>query len=102
PAKNPTFLSYDALDRLREVRFPQGGSTRVDYGFGTLDGVSRLLTTRTDPNNRATRYAYDALSQLLSVADAKGSATRLEWDTLGRNTVLDNPDAGRTERRYDP
>src|SRR6185312_4976457 len=32
----------------------------------------------------------------------KGSATRLEWDTLGRNTVLDNPDAGRTERRYDP
>lgn len=130
PAKNPTALSYDALDRIREVRFPQGVTTRIDYGFGTLDGVSRLLTTRTDPANRATRfyrdvrdnvrgvqqtntigrgsttlttrYAYDALSQITSVTDARGNATHLEWDTLGRNVVLDNPDAGRTERRFDP
>ncbi len=130
PAKNPTAFSYDALDRVREVRFPQGVTTRIDYGFGTLDGVSRLLTTRTDPNNRATRfyrdvrdkvlgveqantigrvsrtlttrYDYDALSQLTSVTDALGKATRLEWDTLGRNVVLDNPDAGRREHRFDP
>ncbi|HEX7185573.1 MAG TPA: SpvB/TcaC N-terminal domain-containing protein [Thermoanaerobaculia bacterium] len=130
PAKNPTELSYDALDRVREVRFPHSAVTRIDYGFGTLDGVPRLLTTRTDPNGRTTRfysdvqgnvvgveqtntiagvgktlttrYDFDALSQLLSVTDALGNATRLEWDTLGRNVVLDNPDAGRTEHRYDP
>ncbi len=129
-AKNPTAFSYDPLDRVREVDFPQGAATRIDYGFGTLDGAARLLTTRTDPTGRATRfyrdvrenvrgveqtntiagtsktlitrYAYDALSQLLSVTDALGKSTRLEWDTLGRNVVVDNPDAGRTEHRYDP
>ena len=115
PSKNPTAVSYDALDRVREVRFPHGAVTRIDYGFGTLDGAPRLLTTRTDPNGRATRfyhdvrenirgveqtntiagvsrtlitrYAFDALSQLLAVTDALGNATRLEWDTLGRNVV---------------
>src|SRR5436309_4006489 len=130
PARNLTTFTYDALDRTRKVDFPQGVTTRVDYGFGTLDGVSRLLTTRTDPRGRTTRfyrdvrenvrgveqanaiagarktlttrYAYDPLSQITSVTDARGNVTRLEWDTLGRRVVLDNPDAGRTEHRYDP
>ncbi|MFL6202995.1 MAG: RHS repeat domain-containing protein, partial [Thermoanaerobaculia bacterium] len=129
PLNNPTALSYDALDRVREVRFPHGAVTRMAYGFGTLDGEVRLATVRTDANGRATRfyndvkgdvlgveqantiggvrrqlvtrYGYDALSQLTSVLDARGNATRLEYDTLGRNVVLDSPDAGRTEMRYD-
>ena len=130
PAKNPATFTYDALDRTRTVRFAHGGVTRIDYVFGTLDGARRLLTVRTDPQGRATRfyrdvqdnvvgveqtntiggakktlvtrYAYDALDQLLTVTDAKGNATRLEYDTLGRNVVLDSPDLGRTESRYDP
>jgi RHS repeat-associated protein len=130
PAKNPTAFTYDVLDRVREVRFPSGAVTRVDYGFGPLDGLDRFLTTRIDPNGRATklyrdvddnvlgveqtntvggsrktlitRYAYDSLSQLTAVTDVKGNATRLEYDTLGRNVTLDNPDLGRTEYRFDP
>lgn len=129
-AKNPTTFTYDVLDRVRSVRFPHGAVTRLDYSFGTLDGTRRFLNVRTDPNGRATRfyrdvqdnvlaieqsntiagakkslvtrYSYDALDQLLSVADAKGNTTRLEYDTLGRHVVLANPDAGRTEYRYDP
>ncbi len=130
-AKNPTTMTYDVLDRVVKVTFPYGtpnANTQVVYGFGSLDGVSRFLTTRTDPNGRATRfyrdvdgnvlgveqanakgnvlrtarYDYDALNQLTSVKDAKGSTTRLEHDTLGRNVLLDNPDLGRTEFRYDP
>jgi len=130
PAKNPTTFTYDALDRVRTVRFPHGAITRVDYGFGSLGGARRLLTTRTDPAGRVTRfyrdvqdnvvaveqtntiagarktlvtrYTYDALDQLTAVTDAKGNPTLLEYDTLGRNVVLHNPDAGRTELRYDP
>jgi RHS repeat-associated protein len=125
PLTNPTTFERDVLDRVRKVRFPQGAETRLDYGFADLDGVSRLTATRTDPNGRATlffhdvqgeilgveqtnaskklvtRYAYDALSQLTAATDVKGNTTRLEWDTLGRNVVLDSPDAGRTELRYD-
>ncbi len=34
--------------------------------------------------------------------DVKGNRTIVAYDTLGRRTVIDNPDAGRTEYRYDP
>jgi len=130
PAKNPTTYVYDILDRVRTARYPNGAVTRIDYGFGSLDGNTRLLTTRTDPNGRATRfyrdvrdgvlgveqsntiggarktlvtrYAYDALEQLTAVADPKGNTTRLEYDTLGHRVTLASPDAGRTEYRYDP
>jgi len=130
PAKNPTATGYDVLDRVRTVTFPDGAVTRVDYGFGTLDGTPRLLTVRTDAEGRSTRfylrvqgdtlgveqsntiggvrkslitrYAYDALSQLTAVTDPLGNATGLEYDTLGRNVTLDSPDLGRTESRYDP
>ncbi|HEX3130666.1 MAG TPA: SpvB/TcaC N-terminal domain-containing protein, partial [Thermoanaerobaculia bacterium] len=124
-AVNPTTFDLDVLDRVRRVRLPNGAETRLDYGFAELDGVQRFATTRTDPNGRATRffhdmagetlgveqtnrgkklltrYAYDAMSQLLSATDARGNVTRLAWDTLGRNVLLDSPDAGRTELRYD-
>ncbi|HKI02567.1 MAG TPA: glycohydrolase toxin TNT-related protein [Thermoanaerobaculia bacterium] len=130
PLLNPTRYTYDVLDRTTEARFPHGAVTRMDYGFATLDSVSRLSHTRTDPNGRATvfydhvrgnvlgvrqtntlggsqrtlisRYAYDAMSQLTAATDPEGSVTRLEYDTLGRNIILDNPDAGRTESRFTP
>ncbi|MFL6201629.1 MAG: toxin TcdB middle/N-terminal domain-containing protein [Thermoanaerobaculia bacterium] len=125
PLANATAFEHDVLDRVRRVRFPHGAETRLDHGFAELDGVVRLASTRTDPNGRATRffydvqgellgieqtnrgrklvtrYAYDALSQLLAATDAKGNVTRQEWDTLGRNVVLDSPDSGRVEMRYD-
>jgi RHS repeat-associated protein len=129
-ARNPTTFSYDALDRVRAVRFSYGAVTRIDYAFGALDGLDRFLTVRTDPNGRitrfyrdvwdnalgveqtntiagarktlVTRYAYDALSQLTTATDAKGNATRLEYDTLGRRVTVDSPDLGRTESRFDP
>ncbi|HKV12820.1 MAG TPA: SpvB/TcaC N-terminal domain-containing protein, partial [Thermoanaerobaculia bacterium] len=122
---NKTTFQRDGLDRVTRVTFPHSVETLFNYGFATLDGVLRSTITRTDPNGRGTlfyydldgqvvgveqtnrtkklvtRYAYDAMSQLTAVTDVKGNVTRLEWDTLGQNVVLDSPDAGRTEMRYD-
>jgi len=126
-SKNPTNYAYDALDRVRTVSFPNGAVTRLDYGFGMFNGLRRLRTTRTDPANHVTtfyrdvhdnvvgveqphsgaakplaiRYAYDALDQLNAVTDPRGNTTTLEYDTLGHNVTLINPDLGRTEYRYD-
>ena len=33
--------------------------------------------------------------------DDKSNTTKVEYDNLGRRTVIDNPDAGKTETRYD-
>ena len=48
-----------------------------------------------------TSYVYDALKQIVQVVDDKSNTTKVEYDNLGRRTVIDNPDAGRTETRYD-
>lgn len=125
----PTRSTWDVLDRVVRVRFPQGTETRIDYGIGELDGVRRLLRTRTDAEGKATRtyldvtnvvvgieqanriggtqrqlttrYGYNAMVELISVTDPAGNVTALDYDTLGRRIVIDSPDAGRTELRYD-
>ena len=128
PEKNPTRLTYDVLDRVTRVDYPHGGATRLAYGFGALDGTTRLLRTRTDAEGRSTRfyrlvdgrvagveqtntirgarkklitrYTYDPMGQLTAVRDPGGHVTSLEYDTLGQRVVVDSPDAGRTELRY--
>jgi len=49
-----------------------------------------------------TSYDYDPLNQIVEVIDDKNNRTRVSYDNLGRRTVIDNPDTGRTETRYDP
>jgi len=128
PEKNPTRISYDVLDRVTRVDFPHGGATRLDYGFGALDGTTRLLRTRADAEGRSTRfyqlvdgrvagveqtntlrgarrklvtrYTYNPVSELTAVRDPGSHLTSVEYDTLGQRVAVDSPDAGRTELRY--
>lgn len=125
----PTKESYDVLDRKTKTVLPDGVTTTTDYGFGPdRAGVTRFKTTVTDGNGKTgetyvdvrklttavkqhnpaggqpviwTSYGYDTLKQLVKVTDDKSNVTTSEYDGLGRRTVLDNPDAGRTETRYD-
>lgn len=129
PLTRPTRLTWDVLDRVTRVRFPQGTETGMSYGIGELDGVRRLLQTRTDAEGKSTRsyfdvtsvvvgieqsnriggtqrqlttrYGYNAMVELTSVTDPAGNVTALDYDTLGRRIVIDSPDAGRTEARFD-
>jgi len=48
-----------------------------------------------------TSYEYDALKQITKVTDDKSNATTVSYDNLGRRTIIDNPDTGRTETQYD-
>jgi RHS repeat-associated protein len=125
-AKNPTLLAYDVLDRIVQASYPQGAVTRMSYGFASLGGAQSLAHTRTDPNGRATvfyddvrgnllgvqqtsagaprltRYAYDALSELTAVTDARGNVTSMQYDTLGHRVLRNSPDGGQVELRYTP
>ncbi|HKY35097.1 MAG TPA: SpvB/TcaC N-terminal domain-containing protein [Polyangiaceae bacterium] len=136
PQLNPSEFQYDILSRDRRLITPDDTSpdpsvTTTDYGFGTLDGVSTLATTVTDPNGHVrithrdvdeaivgvvefnrlrnevgstelvTRYDYNALDELVRVEDALGNVTTAAYDTVGRMVALTSPDMGRTEWRYD-
>ncbi|MFA6902444.1 MAG: SpvB/TcaC N-terminal domain-containing protein [Gallionellaceae bacterium] len=48
-----------------------------------------------------TQYRYDPLKQITKVIDYNQNVTNVEYDRLGRRTVIDNPDTGRVETVYD-
>jgi RHS repeat-associated protein len=122
----PTTMTYDVLDRNTRTTIPDGTFTTLAYGFGAdRQGQTQFQTTVTDANGKVkqsyrdvreqtttvkelnqggtllTSYAYDALKQIVRVEDDKHNVTAIAYDNLGRRTIVDNPDAGRTETRYD-
>jgi len=124
----PTKTEFDVLDRATKVTAPDNTLTQTAYGFGTdRDHKVQFLTRVTDANGIAkesyrnvrelitaikefnnggaeviwTSYKYDPLKQITSVLDDKNNKTNVEYDNLGRRTVIDNPDAGKVETLYD-
>ncbi|WP_414939011.1 SpvB/TcaC N-terminal domain-containing protein [Amycolatopsis sp. cmx-11-51] len=125
----PTRMSFDARDRLVKTVSPDEVTGTVAYGFGPdRAGVTRFERIVTDGNGKQKRayqdvrelttavkefnpaggqpviwtgYDHDPFGRIIAVTDDKDNVTRSEYDALGRRTVLDSPDAGRTETRYD-
>jgi RHS repeat-associated protein len=127
----PTKSAYDVLDRVTKTTFPDNTTTSYAYGFGTdRSGLTQFQQTVTDaaghqklyfrdvkeqlvslkelhtPTNAGqqaiwTSYGYDPLGELTSVRDNNSNTTRQSFDNLGRRTVVDNPDTGKTETSYD-
>jgi RHS repeat-associated protein len=125
--KNPTRLLYDVLGRTFQTVEPNGAVTRLRFGFGTpagtaivrhqttaVDALGKVRVTYQDAAERTaaveehiegrtptTLYAYDRLGQLVTVTDAAGNQTKVEYDLLGRRTKLDNRDTGITVFGFD-
>lgn len=122
----PTRISYDVLDRTTRSVLPDDTASEMVYGFGAdRAGVQRFETVGVDANGKRrssftdvrgltssvkesnagtaiwTSYVHDAMDQLVSVTDDKNNVTRSEYDNFGRRTIVDSPDAGRTETRFD-
>ena len=122
-----TATEFDVLDRTVKTTLPDATVTTMSYGFGSdRDGRNQFRTVVTDANGNSkesyrdvrelitavketnkgealwTSYAYDPLKQIVQVKDVKGVLTKVEYDMLGRRTVIDNPDTGRTVTVYDP
>ena len=122
----PTTTTYDVLDRKTRITIPDGTFATTAYGFGVDRlGLTQFQTTVTDANGKVrqtyrevrelitsvkefnqgttiwTSYAYDAMKQIVRVEDDRHNVTAVAYDNLGRRTVIDNPDTGRTETQYD-
>ncbi|MFI8962769.1 SpvB/TcaC N-terminal domain-containing protein [Streptomyces sp. NPDC053493] len=122
----PTRETFDVLDRSVKTVQPDGITTGTGYAFGPdRAGTTRFETTVTDGNGKQRRtytdvrgvttavkefngptpiwtsYAHDPLKRVTAITDDKDNVTRAAYDGLGRRTVFESPDAGRTETRYD-
>ncbi|ONI90753.1 sugar-binding protein [Saccharothrix sp. ALI-22-I] len=128
-AVTPTRTSYDVLDRTTRTVLPDLTSTSHAYGFGpdrTATTQFELVTTDANGKQRRTysdvrdlttsvkefnpvggqpviwtSYRYDAMGKITAAIDDRDNTTTTAYDNLGRRTVIDNPDSGRTETRYD-
>jgi RHS repeat-associated protein len=94
-------FTYDALDRLTRVTFPD--STYVETTFLKLDPQTsrdrlgrlthyvynsiRQLTSVTDPANRTIQYRWCKCGGLQQLIDAMGRITRWRHDAQGRMTA---------------
>ena len=108
-----TTVSYGfGLDRGNAMQF-ETVVTDANANAGQKGAVKRTyrdareLITAVKELNKAgsetiwTSYVYDALKQIVEVKDDKNNVTTVAYDTLGRRTVIDNPDTGRAETQYD-
>jgi len=55
----------------------------------------------TQPGEYHTYYEYDLKGNLTKLTDSKGNITQIQYDRLGRKTLLNDPDTGITTYTYD-
>ena len=127
----PTSITFDVLGRPVSTFYPDQSFEGYTYTTASLPGIlspaTGFLTTLVDQDGNkkqeyqdakgltaevleypssgtalATQYQYDPIRELTRVTDAKGNVTSAEYDALGRRTVIQNLDTGKTTLTYDP
>lgn len=88
--------SYDALDRLTRVTYPDSTSARFIYSPDRLDLVAVM-----DRAGRETRFEYDNVAQVRKVTDPLGRETVLSWCGCGALKSLIDPMGRATEWHTD-
>jgi RHS repeat-associated protein len=81
-ASHPTSFTYDLMNRLTAITYPDGSSV----GFG-YDSRGRR-TSATDQNQKTTTYAYDDADRLTSVTDPASNVTYYAYDTENNLTSI--------------
>jgi RHS repeat-associated protein len=84
-ASHPTSFTYDIMNRLTAITYPDGSSVGFSYD------IRGRRTSATDQNQKTTTYAYDDADRLTSVTDPASSVTYYAYDT--ENNLLSITDA---------
>jgi RHS repeat-associated protein len=86
--------SYDDLDRITAVAYPDGTSERFQRGCCVLESYTNRLGQSTD-------YLYDSLNRLVWERDARGVVTQYRYDPNGNLVKLIDGNSNVTRWTYD-
>jgi RHS repeat-associated protein len=112
-----TTYAYDALGRKMSETYPDGSATTTSYSGNTVtvsdatgkarksatDGLGRLIQVTEDPGGLGyvTTYTYDALNNLLTVAQNGSHQRNFTYDSLSHLLTSTNPEVGTITYTYD-
>ena len=107
-----TTYRWDSLDRLLDVRLPDGARVRHKHTFSetrSWDAENHESYIARDLDDRIVRsvqvlgstelpttYRYREFDLIDRIADPKGNLIELDYDPRGRRTRLRDPDSGTT------
>jgi RHS repeat-associated protein len=94
-AGKTTSYSYDRIDRLTGVTYPDGSSTCCDY----LDSQNSVDVI--DAEGNTTRYKYDGMGQPIEVTEANGNRTYYSYADVGKLASVADPRGLTTSYSYD-
>ncbi|RKH09905.1 hypothetical protein D7V97_15245 [Corallococcus sp. CA053C] len=113
-----TMFTFDSLDRPLTRTHPDGTTLRWAYegkkvsswdeknqlSVTWLDSAGRVKTTEDvlGAQHLLTQYTYGSFGLLASVLDGNGQGPRFDYDNLGRQSRLIDPDSGTTRTYYNP
>lgn len=106
-----TNYTYDALNRITQVKLPDSSITTMAWDLRELtvidangnqktqkyDLLNRLTKVEEHPNINTlytTSYSYDSTSNIIQVTNPRNSKTTFTYDNIGRITKLDYPQDG--------
>lgn len=92
---HPTTFSYDIMNRLLGITYPNGTSVSFTYDYR-----GRRISA-TDQNNNTTTYVYDDADRLVSVTDAASHSTAYNYDSENNLTSITDANNHTTYFTYD-
>jgi len=115
--KKDVVYDYDTLNRIKKITKPDGTSLsnvydhwniysydennhRKDY---TKDAYGNIIQINEHAEDGIynTNYEYNSAGNLIKITDDKGNELNYEYDSLGRKTILNDPNMGMWEYEYD-
>ncbi|ATQ79253.1 type IV secretion protein Rhs (plasmid) [Massilia violaceinigra] len=94
-----TSYKYDLVGNLKEITDPLGRVTNLTYD--PLDRVKQVEQPLTNGARPTIKYGYDGIDQVATVTDPRNLETRYGVDGLGNRNELGSPDTGLTKSTYD-
>jgi RHS repeat-associated protein len=109
-----TTYSYDKLNRVTWVSYPNGSTRSTSYNGLTTTETNQLYQTRQtirdawgqvvqiiDHQNNSLQYKYNANGNLVRTTDPKSNVVSMTYDAIGRKTAMVDPDLGSWTYAYD-
>jgi RHS repeat-associated protein len=84
-------FSYDNLDRVTQIAYPDGTTEAFSYLNPTTSAVDLDLHSSTDRLGRTTTRTYDSTRHLISVTDPLSRTTSYGWCSCGAMISMTDP-----------